>query len=54
VDVFVIGGGYLMGGKAYSSQAALNSLQGFWEKMIAKVGGNLSAFGAPQLLGDIK
>jgi hypothetical protein len=54
VDVFVIGGGYLMGGKAYSSQAALNSLQGFWEKVVAKAGGNLSAFGTPQLLGDIK
>ena len=54
VDVFVIGGGYLNGGRAYSSQSALNSLRSFWEKVIAQAGGNLSDFGTPQLLTDIK
>lgn len=54
VEVFVIGGGYLMGGKAYSSQAALNSIKAFWSKVIEEAGGSLTAFGTPQLLGDIK
>ena len=54
VDVFVIGGGYLNGGRAYSSQSALNSLRSFWEKIIAQAGGNLSDFGTPQLLTDIR
>lgn len=54
VDVFVIGGGYLNGGKAYSSQVALNSLRSFWEKAVTKAGGTLSDFGTPQLLRDIK
>lgn len=54
VDVFVIGGGYLNGGKAYSSQVALNSLRSFWEKVVTKAGGDLSDFGTPQLLKDIK
>lgn len=54
VDVFVIGGGYVMGGTAYSSQAALNSLKDFWAQIVAKAGGNLSAFGTPQLLTNIK
>lgn len=54
VDVFVIGAGYVMGGNAYSSQAALNSLKDFWTKIITKSGGNLLGFGTPQLLNDIK
>ncbi|WP_159822260.1 hypothetical protein [Colwellia sp. 20A7] len=54
VEVFIIGGGYVMGGKAYSSQAVLNSLKDFWAKIVVKAGGELSAFGTPQLLNNIK
>jgi hypothetical protein len=54
VEVFIIGGGYVMGGKAYSSQAALNSLKEFWAKIVAKAGGELAVFGTPQLLNDIE
>ncbi|MBM6551849.1 hypothetical protein [Marinomonas ostreistagni] len=53
-DVFVIGGGYVQGGKAYSSQAAMRSLESFWQQVIAQAGGQLVKFGAPQLLTDIQ
>jgi hypothetical protein len=54
VEVFIIGGGYVMGGKVYSSQAALNSLKDFWTQIVAKAGGELTAFGTPQLLNNIE
>lgn len=54
VDVFVIGGGYAQGGRAYSSQAALNSLKLFWSKVVEQAGGTLKQFGSPKLLTDIK
>ncbi|CUB04219.1 hypothetical protein [Marinomonas fungiae] len=53
-EVFVIGGGYVQGGQAYSSQAAIRSLEDFWHKVIAQAGGQLVKFGSPQLLTDIK
>ena len=54
VDVFVIGGGYANGGRAYSSQADLNSLKLFWLKVIEQAGGSLKQFGTPKLLTDIE
>lgn len=54
VEVFVIGGGYTQGGKAYSSQTDLNSLKLFWTKVIEQAGGTLKQFGTPKLLTDIK
>lgn len=54
VEVFVIGGGYAQGGRAYSSQADLNSLKSFWSKVVEQAGGTLKQFGTPKLLTDIK
>ncbi|MCB9989311.1 MAG: hypothetical protein H6868_08290 [Rhodospirillales bacterium] len=52
--VYVIGAGWLKGGKLYQDSRKLRPLRRFWEQLFAASGAALAGYGEPMLLTDLR